>query len=107
MLKGFATVTAGLALALVTVGSPADAATSHPKPAVVTVSKVTKAVKVCTGAPVARRDIASCVNLYLRPASWTEHHRVYNPAGSALVAECLDQYRGVELHYCLTQPIEK
>lgn len=61
----------------------------------------------CEANSIAYADIPACVKLYLRPA--TTHHQAdgtvtSDPAGSALVAECLSQYMGVELHSCLTQP---
>lgn len=72
----------------------------------VAVSAVTAAVKACTVTAVARGDVSSCVSLYLRPAQWNRDHSVYTPQGGALVAECLSQYRGAELHVCLNQPVE-
>jgi len=77
-----------------------------PKAPVATVAKVNLAVKACTVAVVARRDVSACVSLYLRPAQWSKDGSSYTPQGGALVAECLEQYKGVELHYCLTQPNE-
>jgi len=61
----------------------------------------------CEANSIAYADVPACVKLYLRPA--TTHHQAdgtvtSDPAGPALVAECLSQYRGVELHSCLTQP---
>jgi len=77
-----------------------------PKAPVVTTAKVTLAVKACTVSVVARKDVSACVSLYLRPAQWSKDGSSYTPQGGALVAECLEQYKGVELHYCLTQPNE-
>lgn len=76
----------------------------RPKAPVVAVSKVNNAVKACSVPAVSRKDIGACVTLYIRPGHWDKRHTSYTPQGGALVAECLDQYRGVELHYCLTQP---
>lgn len=62
---------------------------------------------VCEANSIAYADVPACVKLYLRPA--TTHHQAdgtvtSDPAGPTLVAECLSQYQGVELHSCLTQP---
>lgn len=78
----------------------------RPKAPVVTVSKAIKAAAACSTPAVWRRDVAACVALYLRPAHWSKDRSTYTPQGGALVAECLDQYRGVELHDCLRQPAD-
>lgn len=65
----------------------------------------TRAQVACRKA--ARRDLATCLKLYSRKATTVENpdgSQVSTPAGSVLVAECVKQYRGVELHYCLNQP---
>jgi len=49
----------------------------------------------------------ACVALYGRPAVTTRNADgsvISDPAGPALVAECLSQYQGVELNVCLSQP---
>lgn len=69
-----------------------------------TVQKAIKAATACSVPAVWRKDIGACVALYLRPAHWDKRHTTYTPQGGALVAECLEQYRGVELHDCLRQP---
>lgn len=104
MIKRFATLTAGLVLAFGTLGSPAHATVSHHHHH--HAPKLRSAIKACAVPAVSRRDLGACVSLYLRPATWSRDHRTYTPQGSALVAECLDQYRGEELHYCLTQPAD-
>lgn len=56
---------------------------------------------------VSLKDRAACVSLYSRPASTVKNQDgsiISNPAGPALVAECLSQYKGSELSACLRQP---
>jgi hypothetical protein len=74
--------------------SPAASSITLPKP-------LPAALRACRTVPT--RFQGYCIGLYLRPAYTI--NRVYTPAGPALVKECLDQYRGGELAYCLTQPI--
>jgi hypothetical protein len=74
--------------------SPAASSITLPKP-------LPAALNACRTVPT--RFQGYCVGLYLRPAYTIG--RVHTPAGPALVKECIDQYRGGELAYCLTQPI--
>jgi hypothetical protein len=76
----------------------------RPKAPVAGMSKIKNAVKACSVPAVSRKDIGACVTLFLRPAHWSKDRSTYTPQGGALVADCLSQYRGIELHYCLTQP---
>lgn len=59
------------------------------------------AIKVCEG--VDARWQGACIALALRPSYKIDN--TVTPNGIALVKECRDQYRGSELAYCLTQPI--
>jgi hypothetical protein len=144
MLKGFATVTAGLVIAFAGLGSPAHAASHHRGPdggeraslafakkavgkdwtchlkwshATYDVvcakkagphrfSKMVNAATTCSKKPVARRDYSACVSLYMRPSHTSRDGASYTPYGFFLVDECTSQYRGGELHMCLTQPAE-
>jgi hypothetical protein len=54
-----------------------------------------------------KTDREACVRLFQQPATSVKLKsgaKVYNPAGPARLTECLTQYKGTELHYCLTQP---
>jgi hypothetical protein len=143
MIKRFATLTAGLAIAFAALGSPAHAAghrapdsgekqdlaiskkavghdwTCHlkwehagydvvcgKKAGPHRFSKMVNAAKTCSSKPVTKRDYTACVDLYMRNSHWSKDGSTYTPYGFMLVFECTDQYRGSELHMCLTQPVE-
>lgn len=72
--------------------------TASHRPAGISLAKVDKA---CAPAGKALRD--ACRSLYLRRDWHTAN--TYTPAGPALVKECIAQYRGIELRYCLTQEV--
>jgi len=65
------------------------------------VIKLSDAQRACKGAP--KKIGSSCLELYLRNAWRTPS--TFTPAGPALVKECFDQYRGIELADCLTQEV--
>ena len=94
-----------LAAALVGVGmaatgnAPADLKAS---PAATSTTSLAKVDKAC--AKAGKGNLNACRALYLRKA-WQDKN-TYTPAGPALVKECIDQYRGIELRYCLTQPVK-
>ncbi len=65
-------------------------------------SKMVKATETCK--KTGRRNEEACVKLYMRPSQTSADGSTYTPYGFFLVAECTDQYRGVELRDCLRQP---
>lgn len=77
-----------------TTPSPVASSITLPKP-------LPAALKACRTVPT--RFQGYCIGLYLRPAYTID--RVHTPAGPALVKECIEQYKGQELAFCLTQPI--
>lgn len=61
----------------------------------------------CVNVPLA--DQQACVTLDYRNATTTtqpDGTKISTPDGTALIAECVSQYKGVELSSCLRQPAE-
>jgi hypothetical protein len=90
-----ATLITAIFLSAVIIGfSRAASPTPLPRP-------LPAALSACKG--IDARWQGACISLALRPAYTINN--THTPNGIALVKECRDQYRGQELAYCLTQPI--
>jgi|SRR5690242_8549681 hypothetical protein len=62
----------------------------------------------CTSSKVAQADVEACLALDYRNAQTVKNADgsvISSPDGTALIAECLSQYSGQELHNCLNQPV--